>query len=53
MLLYRGSVDGWKPKDFHKRCDNKGPTLTIIKTKGGTICGGFTMQNWESSDGFK
>jgi hypothetical protein len=25
-----------------------GPTLTVIKTKGGVTCGGFTMQNWNS-----
>jgi hypothetical protein len=26
-----------------------GPTLTIMKTKVGAICGGFTMQDWTSN----
>jgi hypothetical protein len=30
-LLYQGSRDGWRVEEFHKRCDNQGPTLTIIR----------------------
>ena len=30
-LCYRGSVDGWKADDFHKKCDDVGPTVTLIK----------------------
>jgi hypothetical protein len=30
-LLYRASRDGFSASDFHKACDNKGPTLVIIK----------------------
>ena len=26
-LLYRGSKDGWAVTDFHRLCDNKGPTV--------------------------
>ena len=33
MLLYRGSKDGWKYKDFHDRCDGKGGTITLFKVK--------------------
>jgi len=33
-------------QDFHKFCDNKGPTLTLIKTTGNAIFGGFTPLNW-------
>ena len=29
-LLYRGSRNGWKPEDFHKHCDEKANTLTLI-----------------------
>ncbi len=32
-LLYRGSRDGFGTKDFHLKCDNKSPTLTIIKAQ--------------------
>ena len=42
-LLYRGSRDGWKNKDFHDRCDNKGATVTVIKSSKGRISGGYTQ----------
>ena len=42
------STNGSSSKDFHKYCDNKGPTLTLIKTTKNKIFGGFTPLNWES-----
>ena len=39
--------NGSKGKDFHKCCDDKGPTLTIIKTTSHRIFGGFTPLNWK------
>jgi len=38
--------DGDSSKEFHKKCDNIGPNLSIIKTKENIIFGGFTMNNW-------
>ena len=49
-LLYRGSKDGFRPVDFHNKCDNKGPSLTIIKSKAGKVFGGYTRQHWESNE---
>ena len=46
--LYRAREDGDKASDFHKLCDQKGPTLTIGKTRKGYIFGGFTMMPWSS-----
>lgn len=37
-------------KDFHSRCDNMGPTLTLFKTDDGRICGGYTSQSWDSPE---
>ena len=48
ILIYSGSRDGWDVKEFHEACDEMGPTLTVIKTKGGATCGGFTMLDWNS-----
>ena len=31
-LIYRGSDDGFKSADFHKKCDDRGATLIIIKS---------------------
>ena len=46
-LLYRASADGSTPEDFHRCCDNKGPTLVLIKS-GEYIFGGYTSESWES-----
>ena len=32
-LIYRGSRDGMTGKDFHKKCDKKGETITLIKMR--------------------
>ena len=47
--IFTMSLNGSSCNDFHKYCDNKGPTLTIIKTTNNKIFGGFTPLNWESS----
>ena len=46
-LLYRASCNGWAASNFHSCCDNKGPTVTVIKS-GNYIFGGYTEQLWES-----
>ena len=45
-LLYRGSRNGWAASAFHSCCDNKGPTVTVIKS-GNYIFGGYTEQEWK------
>ena len=46
-LLYRASRDGWAASNFHSCCDNKGPTVTVVKS-GYCIFGGHTGESWES-----
>ena len=46
-LLWKGSRDGYSAKEFHSRCDKKGPTLTVVLPQTGYIIGGFTMKNWD------
>ena len=45
MLIYRSSRDGWEYINFHAHCDNKGPTVTVVKS-GNYIFGGYTEQSW-------
>ena len=45
-LLYSASCDGWAASKFHSCCDNKGPTVTVVKS-GNYIFGGFTDQSWD------
>ena len=51
-LLYRGSRDGWKGSDFHEKCDDKGATITVIRSSDGFIFGGFADKSWKSSGGW-
>jgi hypothetical protein len=46
-LLYRASKNGWTCSNFHNCCDNKGPTLVVIKY-GNYIFGGYTEESWDS-----
>jgi hypothetical protein len=49
-LIYKAGRDGFKAEDFHSRCDNKGPTITVIKSVNGKTFGGFTNLNWHNKD---
>ena len=48
-LLFRASRDGFAATAFHSKCDNKGPTVTIVKSRGYNIFGGFTEVSWTNS----
>ena len=52
-LLWRGSRDGFGSTAFHRLCDGKPNTLTVIKNKVGFIFGGFTAVPWSSAGGYK
>ena len=47
-LLFRMTEDGDSCDTFHKKCDNKGKTITFIETKDGLIFGGYTELEWDS-----
>ena len=47
LLLYRASRDGFNGSAFHERCDNIGPTVTVVKS-GANVFGGFTERAWTS-----
>ena len=42
---YNARSDGFTAHAFHSRCDNKGPTITLVKVRE-FIFGGFLDQNW-------
>ena len=45
-LIYSASKHEYTASSFHQYCDNKGPTLVVIKSSKGSIFGGFTTQQW-------
>ena len=57
-MIYRGTRNGFKAKNFHGKCDNIGATLIIIKSEeknGGMqrIFGAYTDIQWTSVCGYK
>ena len=48
-LCYDAKKNGDDKNNFHKFCDNAGPTLIVIKTESDYIFGGYTKENWESN----
>ena len=51
QLLFRKSRDGSSCSTFHKLCDFKGPTLTLVRTTENYKFGGYTQFNWKSNKG--
>ena len=47
-LLYRGSRDGMMAVDFHRLCDGKSDTISVIKDTNGNVFGGFADKAWSS-----
>ncbi len=52
-LLWRGSRDGFRAITFHKLCDGKPNTLTLIKSRTNYTFGGFTSVPWSKKRGYK
>jgi len=49
-LLWRGSRDGFDAAAFHRLCDGKENTVTVIKNTNGFIFGGFTSIPWSQAN---
>eukprot|EP01132_Coremiostelium_polycephalum_P008593 gene8593-10573_t len=47
-LLYQATVDGFEASTFHQKCDNQGPTVSIITSSNGNVFGGYTDTPWGS-----
>ena len=46
-LIFKMSINGSNCDDFFNYCQNKGPTLLLIKTTKNKIFGGFTPLDWK------
>ena len=51
QLIYKSSKDGMNADSFHKFCNGKGPTVSIIKTTKNIRFGGFLNIKWKSEGG--
>ena len=52
-LIYKASRDGFDTNAFHTRCDNKGPTMTVVQSNSNYLFGGYTAIAWTSDGGWK
>jgi len=48
-LLYSFTRDGCGLQSFHSKCDNQGPTVTVLFNPQGSVYGGYTSLAWQSS----
>ncbi|XP_059469186.1 uncharacterized protein LOC132192950 isoform X2 [Neocloeon triangulifer] len=46
-LVFRASAHNFSAQAFHRICDGISPTYTIVASKQGHICGGFSNVPWE------
>ncbi|XP_052787054.1 interferon-induced protein 44-like isoform X2 [Mya arenaria] len=51
-LLYSITRDGCSAAEFHRKCDNQGPTVTVLLNPQGSVYGGYAGINWKSTGGF-
>lgn len=51
-LLYKASRDGFSASQFHSKCDDKGPTIVVVRCTRGYIFGGYTQTSWSSVTGY-
>ena len=48
-VLFQASKDGFNVQTFHQKCDNKGATVTVIKSNNGYIFGGYASVSWNGN----
>jgi hypothetical protein len=55
-LFDSGDLSEFTNREFHDRCDGKGPTIVIVAKQAdgpASIIGGFASQSWDSHSGTK
>jgi hypothetical protein len=48
-LLYAITRDGCVSTTFHQKCDNQGPTVTVLYNPQGSVYGGYVQVSWKSA----
>lgn len=51
-LIFKGTKDGMNATKFHELCNNKGPTVCLMKSGHGKIFGGFMPEAWTSRNNY-
>ncbi|EGG20238.1 hypothetical protein DFA_07360 [Cavenderia fasciculata] len=45
-----GTRDGFQASKFHSLCNDRGETVTLIKSSDGNVFGGYNSQSWNSDE---
>ena len=51
--IYSGINDGFLAETFHIKCNNEGPTISVIKNEFDYIFGGHTTRSWTNNTGYE
>ncbi|XP_052788184.1 interferon-induced protein 44-like [Mya arenaria] len=51
-LIYSITRDGCNTTTFHQKCDNQGPTITVLYNPQGSVYGGYAGLYWNSNGAF-
>ena len=53
LLAFDANRDGWTAAAFHKMVDNRGPTLLVARSAGGSRFGGFNPLGFASREDYR
>jgi hypothetical protein len=45
-LLYRASEHDFRASEFHRLCDRKGPTITLVRAVNGRMAAAYNGESW-------
>jgi hypothetical protein len=48
-LLYRASEHGFLASEFHRLCDGKGPTITVVKAENERMAAAYNAGSWDQN----
>ncbi|XP_046567357.1 interferon-induced protein 44-like [Haliotis rubra] len=48
-LLYQATRDGCSAEAFHRMCNDKGPTVTLLYNTAGNVFGGYIAVPWQNT----
>ncbi|XP_015753502.1 PREDICTED: uncharacterized protein LOC107333242 isoform X1 [Acropora digitifera] len=49
ILCWRASLNGWASSTLHSLCNNKGPTVSLIRDTKNNVFGGYASKSWRES----
>ncbi len=48
-LIFRATSDGFHHEDFHRKCNDQGPNVVVLRNNAGKIIGGYSPISWDGN----